>query len=87
MYLQGTIDYGLHLCRSSIHELIGYTNADWVGWPDTHRSTFDYVVLFGTNLISWSSKQQYVVSCSSAEAEYRAIANGVAEVSWLRQLL
>jgi hypothetical protein len=28
-----------------------------------------------------------VVSRSSAEAEYRAVANGVAEASWLRQLL
>jgi hypothetical protein len=28
-----------------------------------------------------------VVSRSSAEAEYRAVTNGVAEASWLRQLL
>jgi hypothetical protein len=28
-----------------------------------------------------------VVSCSSAKAEYRAVANGVAKASWLRQLL
>jgi hypothetical protein len=37
--------------------------------------------------VSWSSKRQPVVSRSSAEAEYRAVANGVAEASWLRQLL
>ena len=41
----------------------------------------------GGNLVSWSSKRQPVVSRSSAEAEYRAVANGVAEASWLRQLL
>jgi hypothetical protein len=28
-----------------------------------------------------------MVSRSSAEAEYRAVANGVAEATWLRQLL
>jgi hypothetical protein len=44
-------------------------------------------VFLGTNLVSWSSKRQPVVSRSSAEAEYRAVANGVAEATWLRQLL
>jgi hypothetical protein len=44
-------------------------------------------VFLGTNLISWSSKRQNVVSRSNAEAEYRAVANGVAEDCWLRQLL
>jgi hypothetical protein len=41
----------------------------------------------GDNLVSWSAKRQTVVSRSSAEAEYRAVANGVAEATWLRQLL
>jgi hypothetical protein len=44
-------------------------------------------VFLGDNLIFWSAKRQTVVSRSSAEAEYRAIANGVAEATWLRQLL
>jgi hypothetical protein len=38
-------------------------------------------------MVSWSAKRQTVVSRSNAEVEYRAIANGVAEVTWLRQLL
>jgi hypothetical protein len=44
-------------------------------------------VFLGDNLDSWSAKRQTVVSCSSAEAEYRAVANGVTEATWLRQLL
>ena len=46
-----------------------------------------YAVFLGDNLITWSSKRQPVVSRSSAEAKYCAMANGVAEASWLRQLL
>jgi phage gp36-like protein len=38
-------------------------------------------------LVSWSAKRQTVVSRSSAEAEYRAAANGMTEATWLRQLL
>jgi hypothetical protein len=37
--------------------------------------------------VSWSAKWQTVVSRSSVEAEYRAVANSVAEATWLRQLL
>jgi hypothetical protein len=37
-------------------------------------------------MISWSSKRQHTVSHSSAEAEYRVVANAVAEAYWLCQL-
>nr|GEW75300.1 hypothetical protein [Tanacetum cinerariifolium] len=57
------------------------------GCPTTLRSTLDYCVFLGDNLITWSSKCQRVASCSSAEAEYRSIANAIAETAWFRNLL
>jgi hypothetical protein len=87
LYLQGTSDYGLLLRHSSSSDLVVYTDADWAGCPDTHCSTSGYAVFLGDNLVSWSAKRQTVVSCSSTEAEYCAIANGVAAATWLRQLL
>ena len=86
-YVRGTVDLGLVLHRSSSAELVVYTDADWAGCPDTRRSTSGYAVFLGGNLVSWSSKRQSVVSRYSAEVEYRAVANGVAEASWLQQLL
>jgi hypothetical protein len=86
-YVRGTVDCGLVLHRSPSAELVVYTDVDWAGRPDTRRSTSGYAVFLGGNLISWLSKRQPLVSRSSAEAEYRAVANGVAEAYWLRQLL
>jgi hypothetical protein len=86
-YLQGTPDYSLLLRRSSGSDLVVYTDADWAGCPDTRRSTSGYAVFLGDNLVSLSAKRQTVVSRSSAEAEYRAVANSMAEATWLQQLL
>ncbi|KAL9234053.1 hypothetical protein vseg_008969 [Gypsophila vaccaria] len=86
-YLQGTSRFGLYLHASSTSTLTAYTDADWSGCPDSRRSTSGYCVYLGDNLISWSSKRQATVSRSSAEAEYRGVANVVAEACWLRNLL
>nr|GFC31512.1 ribonuclease H-like domain-containing protein [Tanacetum cinerariifolium] len=60
---------------------------DWAGCPATRKSTSGYCVFSGNNILSWSFKRQSTVSCSSAEAEYRRVANVVAETTWLRNLL
>jgi hypothetical protein len=86
-YLQGTPNYDILLRLLSSSDLVVYMDTDWAGCLDTRRSTSDYAVFLGDNLVSWSAKRQTVISLSSAEAEYRAIANGVAESTWLRQLL
>nr|GEY77052.1 hypothetical protein [Tanacetum cinerariifolium] len=45
------------------------------------------IMFLGDNLLSWSSKRQHTISRSSAEAEYRGIANVVVETAWLCNLL
>ncbi|XP_021768142.1 uncharacterized protein LOC110732499 [Chenopodium quinoa] len=75
-YIKGTSDHGLHLYRSAPTSLISYTYAYWGGCPDiTRRSTSGYCVYLGDNLVSWSVKRQATLSRSSAEAEYRGVAN------------
>jgi hypothetical protein len=80
-YIRGTPDFGLLLRCSSCSDLVIYTDADWAGCPDTRHSTSCYAVFLEDNLVSWSTKRQTIISCSSAEAEYRAVANGMAEAT------
>jgi hypothetical protein len=86
-YLQGMSNYGLLLRHLSGSDLVVYTDADWTGCPDTHCSMSGYAVFLGDNLVFWSAKRQTVVSRSSTEAEYRVVANGMTESTWLQQLL
>ncbi|GJR30291.1 ribonuclease H-like domain-containing protein [Tanacetum coccineum] len=58
-YVQGTLELGLQLYASATTSLVGYTDADWAGFPSTR----------------------------SAKAEYRGVANVVAETAWIRNLL
>ena len=84
---QGHFASGLLLWPSAQSDRLVYSDVDWAGCQDTHKSTSGYAVFLGDNLTSWSSKHQNGVSRLSTEAEYRAVANAVAEASWLCQLM
>jgi hypothetical protein len=87
-YVKGTISHDPHFTRSSSSDLVIYSDADdWASCPDTWHSTSGLCAYLGPNLVSWSSKRQGTISRSSAEAEYRGVANAVAESCWQRQLL
>ncbi|GJT44450.1 ribonuclease H-like domain-containing protein [Tanacetum coccineum] len=86
-YVCGTMDLGLELYQSSTSQLTAYSDVDWAGCPSTRRSTSGYCVFLGDNLLSWSSKRQHTLSRSSAEAEYRGVANAIAETAWIHNLL
>ena len=86
-YLKGTPGKGL-LFESNKHLVIdGYCDADWASCLDDRRSTSGFCVFVGGNLVSWRSKKQAVVSRSTAESEYRAMAQGLSEMLWTRNLL
>jgi hypothetical protein len=45
-----------------------------------------FTIFFSDNLISWGSRKHTTVSCSSTKAEYKEVANAIAEVIWIQVL-
>lgn len=86
-YIKGAPGRGLLYENKGNTNVQCYTNANYDGCPFSRRSTSGFCVLLGGNLVSWKSKKQSVVSRSSAEAEYRAMANATCELVWIKQLL
>ncbi|KAM3407194.1 hypothetical protein ACQJBY_000937 [Aegilops geniculata] len=86
-YLKGNPGRGLWFKKNGHLNIDGYCDADWGSCLDDRRSTSGYCVFVGGNLVSWRSKKQPVVSKSTAEAEYRAISQGLSEMLWVRNLL
>jgi hypothetical protein len=78
---------GLCFTRSGSSLLSAYSDADWAGNVNDRRSTSGFVIFFGGNLISWSSRKQSTVSRSSTESEYKALADATAELIWIQVLL
>ena len=68
-------------------EVVGYCDADWTCDRVDRRSTTRYCTFIGDNLVTWKSKKQKVVSCSSIEAEYRAMLKLTNELIWIKGIL
>jgi len=54
---------------------VAYTDSDFAVDIDDRKRTYGFVILLGSEAISWSSKKQLVVSLSTTEAEYRVVAS------------
>lgn len=86
-YLKGCPDQGIMLSSDADLSLTAYSDSDWSACPLTRRSLCAYVVLLGDSLASWKTRKQRTVSRSSAEAEYRSMADATCELKWLKHLL
>ena len=86
-YIKQCTQLGLNIHRSMSTLVSAFSDADWAGNVDDRKSTGDFAVFIGSNLVSWSARKQATVSRSSTESEYKAMANATAELMWVQTLL
>nr|GEU88969.1 cysteine-rich RLK (receptor-like protein kinase) 8 [Tanacetum cinerariifolium] len=86
-YLLNSPGQGILLAHHFKVRLSTYYDSDWASYPMTRKSTSGYCIILGDSPISWKSNNQRVISRSSVEAEYRAMAVTCCEVTWLLSLL
>ncbi|KAK1391529.1 hypothetical protein POM88_010585 [Heracleum sosnowskyi] len=82
-FIKASPGQGIFFPASSSLTLTAFSDSDWGGDILTRHSLTGYCVLFGESLISWKCKKQHTVSKSSAEAEYRSLADTCCEITWL----
>ncbi|XP_050916749.1 secreted RxLR effector protein 161-like [Lathyrus oleraceus] len=86
-YLKETSNVGLWYPKGSIYSLVGFSDADYVGYKTDIKSTSGTCHIFGNALVSWSCKKQVSVALSTAEAEYITAGSCCAQILWLKQQL
>ena len=86
-YLKGNPGKGILFKKNDTLDLEAYSEADYASSIVDRRLTTRYCTFLGGNLVTWRSKKQNVVARSSVELEFRAIAQGLCEVLWLKIIL
>jgi hypothetical protein len=84
-YLKGTKDWRLTYKKEDESKLISFSDASYAE-EKGRKSRTGFVFLQGSGAISWLSKKQEVVACSSTEAEYIALSRTAKEGKWLNIL-
>jgi hypothetical protein len=69
-YLVYTPKFGLWYPNGSTFDLIGYSNADYVGCKVDRKCTSGTYQFLGRSLVSWATKKQNSVALSTVEVEY-----------------
>ncbi|XP_019179166.1 PREDICTED: uncharacterized protein LOC109174382 [Ipomoea nil] len=82
-YIKSAPGQGIFYPSNGDMQLKVFYDSDWASCSETRKSTTRFCIFLGSALVSWRSKKQATVSCSSSEAEYRALAATVCEVQWL----
>lgn len=86
-YLKNNPGQSILLTAGSNLQLSAWCDSDWATCPTSRRSLTAWFIQLGGSPVSWRMQKQDVVSQSSCKAEYRAMADTVSGIIWMRPLL
>jgi hypothetical protein len=86
-YLKRTRDFVLTYRKSDNLEIIGYSDSDFAGCPDSKRSTSGYIFLLAGGAVSWKSVKQTLIAPSTMAAEFVACFEASNHANWLRNFV
>lgn len=85
--MKGAPGKGLLFSKNGGSNIKGYTDADWAGDQTTRKSMSGYFTFVQGSLVTWKSKEQKIVTRSSAETELRDMVHGVCELLWTKSVI
>ncbi|XP_071685674.1 secreted RxLR effector protein 161-like [Rutidosis leptorrhynchoides] len=74
-YLKSALGKGICIRKYNDNDLVCYVDSDWGKRVMAMKSVTGYCLFLNGSLLTWKSKKQDCVSRSSAEVEYRALAD------------
>ena len=81
-YVKDTLNFDIHYYSAGKFNLVGFSDSDWGGSMDDHKSTSGNCFSFGSGFITWSSRIKIIVALSSIEAKSVGT-----QALWLRKFL
>ena len=76
-YVKGTLTFSVFYFKEKNHQPLGFSNSDYAGDVEDCKSTYGFVFLFSSRVVSWSSHKQPIVTLSTIEAKFVATASYV----------
>ena len=73
--------------RTDSLEVIDYSDSDFAGYVDSHKSTSGYILKLANGAVSWRSVKETLTATSTMEAEFVSCFEASSHGIWLKSLI
>ena len=73
--------------RTSNLEVVGYSDSNFAGYVDSHKSTSGYIFILASGAISWRSVKQTLTATFTMEAEFISCFEATSHGVWLKSFI